>query len=129
MIVSSYYKKGTEPTQTISPPQFDYIDNVELLLIGNTMNVSFKKNEFDLEFEPSSHLEFDYTKVYGDFEYVIEITNMLNETSTHTSTSSNFSFTLMYDGKLKIKAYTRYANIKNLTSNIYESEYYSLFTF
>ena len=129
MIISSYYKKGYEPTKTISPPQFDYIDNVDLMLIGNTMNVSFKKNDFEIEFNPVKQNKFDYTKVYGDFEYVIEITNSSNETSTYTSTSPNFSFALPYNGKLKIKAYTRYASIKNLTSNIYESEYYSLFTF
>jgi len=129
MIVKAYYKKGSEPTRTISPPEFNYIDDVEFLLIGSTMNVSFKDNLFDIIDITPQKKEFDYSDVYGDYEYVVEITNSYNETNTYTSTEPTFSFTLKDGGKLKIKAYTRYARIKNLTSNIYEQDYFSAFTF
>ena len=129
MITKAYYKKGKEPTETISPPAFDYVENVEFLLVGNTMNVSFNNGLYDMNTDTEINIGFDYTKIYGDFEYVVEITNSSNETKAYSSTSSVFTFDMEYQGMLKIKAYTRYAKIPNLTSNIYEEDYYSLFSF
>jgi len=129
MIVKAYYKKGSEPTQTISPPKFEYIEDIDLLLIGDTMTVTFKDNLFDITDTSIQNKGFDYTKIYGDFEYVVEITNNGGITNTYTSTEAMFSFTLLDGGKLKIKAYTRYAHISNLTSNIIEKEYNNLFSF
>lgn len=126
MIVKAYYKKGSEPYEIISPPKFDYIENVDFLLIGNNMNVSFNNNSFNTNENETN--KFDYSNVYGDYEYVVEITNSSNETNTHISTSPKFSFILNDNGLLKIKAYTRYASIKNLTSNIYTQDYYSIFS-
>lgn len=128
MITKAYYKKGTEPNEIISPPQFEYIENVDFLLVGDTMNVSFSNNiSFDEQMESVS--KFDYTKIYGDFEYVVEIINNTGKKEIHSSTSPNFSFQLSLEGLLKIKAYTKYAKIPNLTSNIYEQDYFSFFTF
>ena len=128
MIVKAYYKKGTEPTQIISPPAFEYIENVNFLLLGNSMNVSFS-NDIVINDQSSPSNKFDYSKIYGDFEYVVEITNGKGETQLYVSTEPNFSFELSQEGLLKIKAYTRYAKIPNLTSNIYEEDYFSFFTF
>lgn len=127
MIVKAYYKKGDEPTETISPPPFEYIDNVDFILIGTNMNVSFEHDIFNIQ---NNNLnKFDYTKIYGNYEYVVEIKSNEEETKTFTSTTPTFSFELSDEGLLKIKAYTRYAKIPNLTSNIYEEDYFSLFTF
>lgn len=129
LITTAYYKKGEEPTQTISPPKLDEVTRLNLMLIGNTMNVSFKDDLFDIVNINSQKKVVDYTSIYGDIEYVVEITNMDNAVNTYTSTNSSFTFDLYDSGFLKIKAYTRYANIKHITSNIYETTYYSMFTF
>ena len=129
LIHTVYYKKGEEPQETISPPKLDDVTNLDLLLIGNSMNVSFKDDLFDIvDVIPKNNI-LDYSLIYGKIEYVVEITNADNTTSTYTSNDSSFSFNLYDTGFLKIKAYTRYANIKQITSNIYETTYYSLFTF
>lgn len=128
MIVKAYYKKGTEPNEVISPPQFDYIENVNFLLIGDNMNVSFS-NMISFNDQDKTINKFDYSKIYGEFEYVVEIINSNNEKQVEVSTSPEFSFQLPQEGLLKIKAYTRYAKIPNLTSNIYEEDYFSIFTF
>ena len=79
--------------------------------------------------EQWKYIDKQTEKIYGNLEYVVEITNVFGSTTIYTSTSPIFSFTLEDEGLLKIKAYTRYAKIPNLTSNIYEEDYYSLFTF
>ena len=127
MIVKAYYKKGSEPEEIISPPDLEYIYNVEFLIVGAKMNVSFYDTELDISPLYPSTKKFNYSSIYGDIEYVIEITNTLNETSTYTSTSPNFSFDIETGGIIKIKAYTRYAKIKNLTSNIFEKDYIDFF--
>lgn len=126
MIVKAYYKKNSEPEETISPPPFKYIENVDFMLIGTNMNVSFNNEIYN---EINTANKFDYSKIYGDFEYVVETKNSKDETNIFTSTSPTFSFELLDEGLIKIKAYTRYAKIPNLTSNIYEEDYFSLFTF
>ncbi len=128
LLVKAYYKKGDEPTEVISPPAFEYISDVDLLLVGNTMNVSFKDNLFGITDTEPLNKGFDYTKIYGDYLYVIEVTDAFNVTNIYTSTDSSFSFTLSSTGLLKIKAYCKYARIDNLTSNIYETEYFSFFS-
>lgn len=127
MIVKAYYKKGSEPYDIISPPEFSYISHVELLLIGNSMNVSFDENLPNLT--NNQQKSFDYTNIYGDLEYVIEITNQSNQTSIYTSINPSFSFTLNELGLLKIKAYKRYAFVKNIKSNVYEQDYYNIISF
>jgi hypothetical protein len=129
MIVKAYYKKGEETKEIISPPKFDYIDNVDFLLVSNTMNVNFNNDLYNIADSNKTNSNFDYTKIYGDFEYVVEITNMSNDKKIFTSITPNFSFEIEDEGMLKIKAYTRYAKIPNLTSNIYEEDYFSLFVF
>lgn len=124
-----YYKKGEEPTEAISPPQLDDVTNLDLLLVGNTMNISFKNDLFDIvDVLPKSTI-LDYTKIYGDIEYVVEITNDFGLTNTYISPDYSFSINLYDSGLLKIKAYTRYANVKTITSNIYETNYYSILSF
>ena len=129
MIVKAYYKKGEEPTTEISPPKFEYINNIELMLIGNTMNVNFNNSLFDITNTQIINKGFDYTKIYGNLEYVIEVCDIFNVTNTYTSTDPSFTFVVQSGGLLKIKAYTRYARINNLTSNIYETDYYALLNF
>lgn len=129
LINTVYYKKGEEPTQKISPPKLDDVTNINLMLVGDSMTVSFKDDIFDIvDVVPKANI-IDYSSIYGKTEYVIEITNENNVTNTYTSFDSSFTFNLYDTGYLKIKAYTRYANIKNITSNIYETSYYSIFTF
>ena len=124
-----YYKKGEEPTETIFPPKLDDVTNLNLILIGNNFQVSFKDDLFDIVDVVPHNQIVDYAAIYGNIEYVVEITTSDNKTSTHSSTNSTFSFDLFDSGLLKIKAYTRYANIKQITSNIYETTYYNLITF
>lgn len=121
MIVKAYYRKGEEPTTMISPPRLKELTNVDCLFIGSNVYVNFN----ELVNITETYDSFDYSKIYGDIEYVIEITNELNETSTFTSLNSSFSFPYNTNENIKIKAYTRYANINNLTSNIYELDYSS----
>lgn len=128
MIHKVYYKKGEEPTQTISPPELDNIDDVDLLLIGTTMYVNFKDNEFDL-FGIEKKSVFDYSKIYGDIEYVIEAEDSSGAYNTYSSLEPNFSFTLLSEGSLKIKAYTRYAKVLDIESNIYEIQYSNMYSF
>lgn len=129
MINTVYYKKGEEPTQSISPPVLEDISDIDLLLVGSTMHVNFKDNEFDLIGIEEKSTSFDYSKIYGDVEYVIEVEDSIGNTSEFSSTIPNFTFTLLNGGKLKIKAYTRYAKVLDLKSNIYETEYSNVFSF
>jgi penicillin-binding protein 1A len=129
LITTAYYKKGDEPTETISPPKLDDVSRLDLLLIGNTLHISFKDDLFDIVDVTSQKQIIDYSSIYGNIEYVVETINQNGITNTFTSNNSSFSFNLNDSGFLKIKAYTRYAYIKNITSNIYETNYYSLFTF
>ena len=119
------YKKGEEPFLNISPPELDKIKNIEVFLVGNTLYVNFKKDDYDL-IEVSN--TFNYSKLYGDIEYVIEITNELGETTVHTSNQPSFSITLTNMENLKIKAYTRYAKIHSITSNVIEINYDNIFS-
>lgn len=129
LITTAYYKKGNEPTAKISPPRLEDVTQLNLLLVGNSMNVSFKDDLFDVVDVTLQTKVLDYSLIYGDIEYVIEITNEDKKTTIYTSTNSSFSFDLFDNGLLKIKAYTRYAKVNQLTSNIYETTYYSMFTF
>ena len=124
-----YYKKGEEPVETISPPTLDDITNINLLLIGNTMHISFKDNLFDIVDIVNTSDIVDYSTIYGNIEYVVEITDEKGTVDIFSSTEANYSFILNKKGKLGIKAYTRYAKIPNRTSNIYQTDYYSFFTF
>ena len=129
LVTSAYYKKGEEPTEMISPPKLDDIASIDLLLIGNSMNVSFKDNLFDIVDVMPKNQIVDYLSIYGKIEYVVEITDINGNKNTYSSNDASFTFNLYDSGLLKIKAYTRYANIKQITSNIYETNYYSMFTF
>lgn len=128
MINKVYYKKGEEPTETISPPKLEDINDVELLLVGSTMYVNFKDNEFDLLGLEKRNV-FDYSKIYGDIEYVIEVEDSSGLSTTHTSINPNFTFTLLNGGALKIKAYTRYAKVLDIKSNVFEVEYSNMYSF
>jgi len=129
LITIAYYKKGEEPTEMISPPKLDDVTSLDLLLIGNTMTVSFKDDIFDIvDVIPQKQI-VDYSSIYGKTEYVVEIISLDGTTNTYTSNEASFNINLYNSGFLKIKAYTRYANIKHITSNIYETTYYSMFTF
>jgi hypothetical protein len=129
MITTVYYRKGKEPKETISPPQLDNVESLDFLLMGDTLTITFKDNLFDIVDLVPTKKEFDYSGIYGKIQYIIEITNSSNETSIYISTEPQLSLNVYNKDKLKIKAYTRYANIDNLTSNIYETEYYSFPTF
>lgn len=129
LIVKSYYKKGYEPKEKISPPPLNDITRLNLMLIGNSMNVSFKDDLFDIVDVASKEKILDYSSIYGDIEYVIETMDEFGEKNTYTSKDYSFTFNVYQSGFLKIKAYTRYAKIKNITSNIYETTYYSILNF
>lgn len=129
MIVNAIYKKGYEPTEKISTPKLDTVDNLELLQIGDTLYIDFESNTFDLSIIEDPKKLFDYSKIYGDIEYIIEIVNSSNQSSIYTSTSSSFIIALNGEKNFIIKAYTRYAKVPNVTSNIYEKEYNNLFIF
>lgn len=128
LIHTVYYKKEQEPTETISPPKLDDVTNVNLLLVGNSMTVSFKDDLFDIIDITPTNTIVNYSAIYGEIEYIIEITDSDGVTNTYTDNNASFSFNLYNKGFLKIKAYTRYAKAKNITSNIYETTYYSFFT-
>ena len=126
MIKKAIYKKGEEPYINISPPELDKVNDIDIILIGYTMYITFKDDSYN-ELEVNNFY-VDYTKLYGDIEYVVEITNELGETSTYKSFSPSFSFNLFDEGILKIKAYTRYAKINSFTSNIIEKEFDNSFS-
>lgn len=129
MISSTLYKKGKEPTITIQPKELDNVDNLQLMIVANTMKVNFNDNIlYDIS-DNATNKSFDYTKIYGEIEYVIEVTNIYNQTQTFVSKESSFSFPMEDGGELKIKAYTRYAKIVDFTSKPYETSYYNLFSF
>ncbi len=129
LIVKAYYKKGYEPTEKISPPPLDDVTRLNLLLVGNSMNVSFKDDLFDIVDITSKEEILDYSSIYGDIEYVVEIIDEFGIKNTYVSNDYSFSFNVYQSGFLKIKAYTRYAKIKNITSNVYETTYYSILNF
>lgn len=129
LITTAYYKKGEEPTTIISPPKLDEITNLDILVVGEEMNVSFKDDLFDIVDVTAQNQILNYSDIYGSIEYVVEITDIHGTTNTYTSTNSAFAFNIYNEGLLNIKAYTRYSKIKNITSNIYETNYYSMFTF
>jgi penicillin-binding protein 1A len=121
MIKKALYKKGKEPYINISPPELDNISDIDIMIIGHIMYISFKNDDYT-ELEVSNYY-IDYIKLYGNIEYIVEITNELGETYIHKSSLPSFSFNILETGILKIKAYTRYAKINNFTSNIIEKEF------
>ena len=124
-----YYKKGEEPTDVISPPKLDDVSNIKLFQTGDMLSVYFKDDLFDIVDVENENKVLDFSKIYGPIEYVVEIISPLGSTQTYTSEDYNFSIPLNFEKQVKIKAYTRYANIKNITSNIYEIEYANLYFF
>ena len=121
MVKKALYKKGKEPYINISPPELDNISDVDIMIIGHNMYVSFENDDYT-ELDVSDYY-IDYMKLYGDIEYIIETTNSLGTTSIYKSSTPSFSFSVLESGILKIKAYTRYAKIINFTSNIIEKEF------
>lgn len=126
MIKKAIYKRGEEPFLNISPPELDKIEDIDLMIVGNMMYVTFKSNDYSV-LEMSKNIS--YKNIYGDIEYVLEITDDSNNTLIYTFSNPSFSFVLSQQGNLKIKAYLRYAKIKNITSNIIEKEFNTLFLF
>lgn len=119
----AYYKKEDIPTEKISPKNLDDVTNLEILQIGNTLNISFQSDLLDtLKTTTKSYI--DYHKIYGDLEYIIEIISEDETTKTYTSLEKTFSISPPLDGWLSIKAFTRYSKATNKTSNIYETSYY-----
>lgn len=129
LLVKAYYKKGNQPTEKISPPPLNEVSTLDLMLIGNSMHVSFKDDLFDVVDIDCKEKILDYSSIYGDIEYVVEIIDEFGIKNTYTSKNYNFSFNVYQSGFLKIKAYTRYAKIKNIISNVYETTYYSILNF
>ena len=120
LIKKAIYKKGEEPFLNISPPELDRVDDIELFLLGNMMHINFKSNSFEL-LEVNNYL--NYSTLYGNIEYVVEITYENNDVSIFTSSNPSFSFELSDIGNYKIKAYTRYAKVHSFTSNVIEKYY------
>lgn len=129
LITTTYYKKGDEPTEKITPPPLDDVTRLDLVLIGNSFNISFKDDLFDIVDVMPTKPIVDYSQIYGDIEYIVEITNSYGDTKTYNSNDYSFSVDLYDEGFLEIKAYTRYSKAKNVTSNTYKTTYYNIFSF
>jgi hypothetical protein len=120
----TYYKKGNIPTETISPKQLKDISNLDILQIGDILNISFQNNLLDITNTNQSIYHKIYYSIYGNLEYTIEITDENGTTSTYTSSNNTLSIKPSSEGLLSIKAYSRYSKAIETTSNIYETAYY-----
>ena len=118
-----YCKKEDIPTETITPPKLEDITTLDILQIGEKLEISFNSNLINIS-NSSQNNKLDYSNIYGDIEYIIEIEDENGFKSTYSTTSSSMSIDNPSDGVLKIKAYSRYSKIKNITSNTYETTYF-----
>lgn len=119
----AYYQKEDIPTKKISPKKLDDINNLEILQIGSALNISFQDNLLDT-LSTTTKTYIDYYKIYGDLEYVIEVIGEDGTTNTYTSLLKTTTIVPASEGFLTIRAFTRYSNKTNTTSNIYETSYY-----
>lgn len=120
----TYYKKGNIPTETISPKQLEDISNLDILQIGDTLNISFQNNLLDITNTNQSIYHKIYYSIYGNLEYVVELADENGVTNTYSSSNSTLSIKPPSEGLLSIKAYSRYSKAIETTSNIYETTYY-----
>ena len=116
LITEALFKKGYEPKETINPEPLKNIIDLELISYDDKLNVIF--NDYivlDLEKENTI---YSNSKVYGDIEFVIEINDTI-----YTSDSPDFYIENQSEFIYKLKAYTRYSKVPNITSSIYTKSF------
>ena len=116
LITEALFKKGYEPKETINPEPLKNITDLELISYDDKLNVIF--NDYivlDLEKENTI---YSNSKVYGDIEFVIEINDAI-----YTSDSPDFYIENQSEFIYKLKAYTRYSKVPNITSSIYTKSF------
>lgn len=116
LITEALFKKGYEPKETINPEPLKNINDLELISYDDKLNVIF--NDYivlDLEKENTI---YSNSKVYGDIEFVIEINDTI-----YTSDSPDFYIENQSEFIYKLKAYTRYSKVPNITSSIYTKNF------
>lgn len=117
MIVKSYYKKGDEPDEFISPLPLKEITNIDLFFYNNTIDITFTDYAI-LDILKKEKSIYSNELVYGDIEYIIEING-----NKYIFNDYNFTLDLNPSIIYQIKAYTRYSKAIDITSNIYTYDF------
>lgn len=116
LITEAYFKYGYEPQNVISPPSLQDVKDIDLLFFKDKINVIFN-DYITLDIQKENTI-YSFEKIYGDIEYVIEINNQIFTSNTPDFEIPN-NITFIYE----LKAYTRYSNFKDITSNVYKSNF------
>lgn len=116
LITEALFKKGYEPKETINPEPLKNINDLELISYDDKLNVIFN-DYIVLDLEKESTI-YSNSKVYGDIEFVIEINDTI-----YTSDSPDFYIENQSEFIYKLKAYTRYSKVPNITSSIYTKNF------
>lgn len=126
MIISSYFKKGEEPTTVVSPPAIRDIDNLDILLIDNHMEINFPNKLASISDPKQGRTIFSYENIYGKIINVLEITSIFEEEVVYRGSENTFTIPISQMNAYTIKAYRCYENHPGIRSNVIEkSIFYS----
>ena len=115
LITTAYFKKGYEPSKTISPLPLNEISSISLFMYDDKLNVVF--DDYLLTNIEKDNSIYSNSKAYGNIEYIIEINNDIYISDTQ-------DFYIDFNEPIyKLKGYTRYKNAPNITSNVYERNF------
>lgn len=116
LITEAYFKKGYEPSEIIKEEPLTPVNDISFLIYEDFINVVF--NDYSLLNLEKENTIYSNDKIYGDIEFVVEINGI-----THVSDYFDFNIDNINSFVYNIKAYTRYKNAKEITSNIYYKEF------
>ncbi len=126
MIISSYFKKGEEPTTVVSPPAIKDLDNLDILLIDNQMEINFPNKLASISDPKQGRTIFSYENIYRKIINVLEITSIFEEEVVYRGSENTFTIPINQMNAYTIKAYRCYENHPTIRSNVIEkSIFYS----
>jgi hypothetical protein len=115
LITTAYFKKGYEPSKTISPLPLNEISSISLFMYDDKLNVVF--DDYLLTNIEKDNSIYSNSKAYGNIEYIMEINDNIYISETQ-------DFYIDFNEPIyKLKGYTRYKNAPNITSNVYERNF------
>lgn len=117
MIISSYYKNSTIPTETIKPKELNYLQDLQITIEGFVLNIL---NE---NIKEKNRL-FSYEKIYGDIEYVIRIELPDKSEYEIILNDKEYEFPLFDSGQYTLSYYAKYKHLDTFTSDIKTIEFY-----
>lgn len=117
MIISSYYKNNTVPTEIIKPKELNYLQDLQITIEGFVLNIL---NE---NIKEKNRL-FSYEKIYGDIEYVIRIELPDKNEYEIILNDKTYEFPLFDSGQYTLSYYAKYKYLDTFTSDIKTVDFY-----